>query len=273
MSTCTAPRSRTATWSRSTASGSPAWPGRLSIWRVLWMRCKRCPSEMPHSATASVRTSSLNWWMSSGGRRGIAGARRSLALLDARSESPGESMSRVIFHQHRLPPPEPQLEVFAESGTFVGRSDFGWREQRTLGEFDGRSKYGRLLLRPGQTPEHALFQEKRREDALPDLGWEMVRWIWADLFAPAQLLDRLARAFVRGSRRVCGGTSAAASPHCGRYEWLRRQYRSQRRVAAATCRKGRNVRVSRGWAGWSGARLSGERVRGADLPLPVHARR
>jgi len=138
----------------------------------------------------------------SGGRRGIAGARRSLALLDARSESPGESMSRVVFHQHRLPPPEPQLEVFAESGKFVGRSDFGWREQRTLGEFDGRSKYGRLLLRSGQTPEQALFEEKRREDALRDLGWEMVRWIWADLFAPAKLLDRLARAFARGSRRV-----------------------------------------------------------------------
>ena len=138
----------------------------------------------------------------SGGRRGIAGARRSLALLDARSESPGESMSRVVFHQHRVPPPEPQLEVFAESGKFVGRSDFGWREQRTLGEFDGRSKYGRLLLRPGQTPEQALFEEKRREDALRDLGWEMVRWIWADLFAPTQLLDRLARAFARGSRRA-----------------------------------------------------------------------
>jgi hypothetical protein len=47
-----------------------------------------------------------------------------------------------------------------------------------------------------------LFQEKRREDALRDLGWEVVRWMWADLFAPAQLLDRLARAFARGSRRI-----------------------------------------------------------------------
>ena len=105
-------------------------------------------------------------------------------------------------HSDQELPPEPQLEVFAESGKFVGRSDFGWREQRTLGEFDGRSKYGRLLLRPGQTPEQALFEEKRREDALRDLGWEMVRWIWADLFAPAQLLDRLARAFARGLRRI-----------------------------------------------------------------------
>ena len=137
----------------------------------------------------------------SGGRRGIAGARRSLALLDARSESPGESMSRVVLHQHRVPPPELQLEVFAAHGTLVGRTDFGWREQRTLGEFDGRSKYGRLLLRPGQTPEQALFEEKRREDALRDLGWEVVRWIWADLFAPSALLDRLARAFARGSGR------------------------------------------------------------------------
>lgn len=62
----------------------------------------------------------------SGGRRGIAGARRSLTLLDARSESPGESMSRVVFQQHRVPQPELQLEVFGASGRFVGRSDFGW---------------------------------------------------------------------------------------------------------------------------------------------------
>jgi len=47
-----------------------------------------------------------------------------------------------------------------------------------------------------------VFEEKRREDALRDLGWEMVRWIWTDLFNPTELLDRLARAFARGSRRV-----------------------------------------------------------------------
>ena len=133
-------------------------------------------------------------------RHGIARARRTAALLDPRSESPGESMSRVVFAEHHIPMPTPQLEVRDERGRFVGRSDFGWREQRTLGEFDGNKKYGQLLLKPGQTPEDALFAEKQREDWLRDLGWQVVRWIWADLYQPATLLQRLNRAFARGRR-------------------------------------------------------------------------
>lgn len=133
-------------------------------------------------------------------RHGVAQARRTATLLDSRSESPGESMSRVVFAEHDIPKPTPQLKVYDDRGRFVGRSDFGWEEERTLGEFDGRSKYGRLLLKPGQTPEEALFDEKQREDRLRDLGWQIVRWIWADLYAPAAFLERLQRAFVRGRR-------------------------------------------------------------------------
>jgi hypothetical protein len=56
-----------------------------------------------------------------------------------------------------------------------------WKEQRTIGEFDGKIKYGRLL-KPGQSIEEVLFEEKRREDALRDLGWQIVRWLWADIY-------------------------------------------------------------------------------------------
>jgi hypothetical protein len=56
----------------------------------------------------------------------------------------------------------------------------GWPRYRTVGEFDGRVKYG-MLLRPGQDPADVLYQEKLREDALrgEDLG--VVRWGWSDL--------------------------------------------------------------------------------------------
>lgn len=134
-------------------------------------------------------------------RHGIARARRTATLLDPRSESPGESMSRVLFADCHLPVPVPQFEVFDARGYFVGRCDFGWEEEQTLGEFDGKQKYGELLLRPGQTQQDALFEEKRREDRLRDLGWQVVRWVWADLFQPAALVDRLNRAFARGRRR------------------------------------------------------------------------
>ena len=68
------------------------------------------------------------------------------------------------------------------SGGVVGRTDFAWEEQRVVGEFDGRIKYGRLL-RPGQDPGDAVFEEKRREDAIRDEGWGVVRWVWSDLRA------------------------------------------------------------------------------------------
>ncbi|HET9117119.1 MAG TPA: hypothetical protein VFN75_03425, partial [Pseudonocardiaceae bacterium] len=67
-------------------------------------------------------------------------------------------------------------------------------QQRTVGEFDGKSKYGRLL-RPGQDPAEVVYAEKLREDAIRAQTWEVVRWTWADLrdFTPtaARIRERL----------------------------------------------------------------------------------
>jgi hypothetical protein len=133
------------------------------------------------------------------GWSGITRARRAIEFLNGRSESAGESSSRVVLHDIGIPAPQLQLEVFDEIGRLVGRSDFGWELYRTLGEFDGRVKYGRLL-KPGQTIADVVFEEKRREDALRNLGWEVVRWVWDDLKDPQSLRKRLERAFARGRR-------------------------------------------------------------------------
>ena len=133
------------------------------------------------------------------GWSGITRARRAIEFLDGRSESVGESSSRVVLHDIGVPAPLLQVEVFDALGRLVGRADFGWEEYRTLGEFDGRVKYGRLLG-PGQTIADAVFEEKRREDALRSLGWEVVRWLWEDLKDPQSLRERLERAFARGRR-------------------------------------------------------------------------
>ncbi len=129
-------------------------------------------------------------------RSGAAQARRVAAFIDGRSESVGESFSRVRFDRDGVPAPEPQLEVYDEGGVFVARSDFGWTTSRTLGEFDGRDKYLRLR-RSGESIEAFVLREKQREDALRDLGWQVVRWVWADLFRPRVIADRLERAFER----------------------------------------------------------------------------
>ena len=131
---------------------------------------------------------------------GVRQARRVADFLDARSQSAGESVSRVRLGEQGLPIPTLQFEVYDLAGTMVGRSDFAWVQHRTIGEFDGRVKYG-ALLRPGQRSEDVVFAEKMREDAIRDLGWEVVRWVWADLDRPHLLRDRVLRAFARSRAR------------------------------------------------------------------------
>ncbi|MDN5762872.1 MAG: type IV toxin-antitoxin system AbiEi family antitoxin domain-containing protein [Microlunatus sp.] len=135
--------------------------------------------------------------MVAGGRTGVPRARQAIAMLDGRSESVGESRSRVVLIQAGVPTPQLQYEVYDAVGRFLARTDFAWPEARTLGEFDGRIKYSGQL---GEAGEDILFAEKRREDRLRSEGWEMVRWVWSDLKQPAALIRNLERAFARGRR-------------------------------------------------------------------------
>lgn len=126
-------------------------------------------------------------------RKGNPRARMAAEFADPRAESPGESISRVVFARHGLPKPTLQLEVVS-GGRLVGISDFAWEEQRTLGEFDGAIKYSGSL--PNKTsPTQAIIAEKSREQRLRDAGWWFVRWGWADLRDEVALVARVRRAF------------------------------------------------------------------------------
>ena len=128
---------------------------------------------------------------------GVRKARRVAGFVDARSETPGESISRVRCHEQGLPAPDLQRDIFDRDGQWVARVDFCWPGLRTIGEFDGKIKYGRLVP-AGQSIEDVIFSEKIREDALRSLGWQVVRWIWADLYADGVIRTRVERAFARG---------------------------------------------------------------------------
>ena len=134
------------------------------------------------------------------GTPGSRTATRVIAAADGRSESVGESRSRVILHRWKLAPSALQFEVRTSAGALVGRTDFAWEDEQLVGEFDGRIKYGRLL-RPGQDAGEAVFEEKRREDAIRDEDWDVVRWVWAELGRPDRLAARVRRARNRSSGR------------------------------------------------------------------------
>lgn len=104
---------------------------------------------------------------------GMPAARRALGFAATGSRSVGESRSRVAIARAGLPTPVLQWVVRNPAGRSVGEVDFGWPHLRTVGEFDGRIKYGRL-----QDAAEAVYEEKQREDALrvEDLG--VVRWGW-----------------------------------------------------------------------------------------------
>ncbi|HEY5820791.1 MAG TPA: type IV toxin-antitoxin system AbiEi family antitoxin domain-containing protein [Propionibacteriaceae bacterium] len=113
-------------------------------------------------------------------RPGSRQARMAVKLANGRSESPGESLSRVLFHRHKIPAPRLQHEVYDRDGVLVAITDFYWDEYGHVGEFDGKVKYSQYL-RPGEAPGDAVFREKLREDAVraQDLG--VTRWTWRDL--------------------------------------------------------------------------------------------
>ncbi|WP_433664943.1 hypothetical protein ACQPW1_23960 [Nocardia sp. CA-128927] len=132
-------------------------------------------------------------------RPGAAKARRAIVFMDARSESPGESRSRVRMHLAGLPKPELQHVVTDVQANFLARVDFALPEFGIVGEFDGRAKYGRLL-RPDTTPAQAVYEEKLREDALRAQDLQVLRWTLPDLDHFHPTATRWRNAITRATR-------------------------------------------------------------------------
>ena len=126
---------------------------------------------------------------------GASRAHRIIEFADAGAESVGESICRLRFAQLGLPAPRLQTVIPLADGS-VARVDFDFEEYRTVGEFDGLNKYGRLL-KPGQEPGEVVFAEKIREDRIRDTDRQCVRFIWRDFSVGAAMLSRCAAGFAR----------------------------------------------------------------------------
>jgi hypothetical protein len=104
-------------------------------------------------------------------------------LADPARESVAESLSAAHFELSGLPRPQCQARLVTPRGTFY--PDFFWQEQNLIGECDGAVKYGRA---------GAYEDEKEREQALRDVGFQIVRWLAKEIMArPDVVVDRVAR--------------------------------------------------------------------------------
>ncbi|MFC9896593.1 hypothetical protein ACFVMC_23145 [Nocardia sp. NPDC127579] len=153
------------------------------------------PAMRNHGLSADQLLTQLDRWSR---RRGLSQARQAILFMDPRSESPGESRSRVAMHHACLPKPELQTEIHSVQGHLIARVDFFLPQYNVIGEYDGRCKYGRLLA-PEQSPGDAVYSEELREDTLRDLGAQFVRWTTADLNDFTTTAARWRRAIVRGA--------------------------------------------------------------------------
>ncbi len=122
---------------------------------------------------------------------GLTRAREVVEFSDGLSESALESVSRVVFREQRIPPPELQEWVGGDDDGVVGRADFLWRRFATIGEADGALKYA--------NPERAIAQ-LRRDAQLRAAGFQVVHFTWDEIMrTPGRVAESLREAFRLGA--------------------------------------------------------------------------
>lgn len=98
-------------------------------------------------------------------RRGVVQLRQLLPLADARSESPGESWTRMEIIDAGLPVPELQWWVYDANGRPLWRLDMAYPNSRVAVEYDGREFHDSDAKR-----EH----DRARRKWLRDRGWTVI---------------------------------------------------------------------------------------------------
>jgi hypothetical protein len=126
---------------------------------------------------------------------GVRRARDVAAFADPAAANPLESISRVAFHDHRLPRPLLQAEL-----TSLDIVDFLWEAYGVAGEADGMVKYATADV---------LRAEKLRQERIEQDGLVVVRWTWAEAYHRPDVIAHRAADVLR--RR--GWRAAPARPN------------------------------------------------------------
>ncbi len=130
-------------------------------------------------------------------------------LADPRIESAAESRFVHLAWSQQLPRPEPQVEVYDESGLLIGRVDFALPHLRAYFEIDGREKYYRYR-REGESVADFVLREKKRQEQITLLtGWTCIRLTWDDLNHPERTARRIRQMLqsINSGRTLSGDSS------------------------------------------------------------------
>ncbi len=125
-------------------------------------------------AAGRVVPAELTWQLAAARHvPGVEAARRRLALVDPRSESPLETLARLVIIDAGLPAPDVQITVIDPStGRLWFRIDLGYADKRIALECDGRAAH---------TSPEAVFADRQRQNQLHLLGWRVLRVTWHDV--------------------------------------------------------------------------------------------
>ncbi|HEX6255466.1 MAG TPA: type IV toxin-antitoxin system AbiEi family antitoxin domain-containing protein [Euzebyales bacterium] len=125
---------------------------------------------------------------------GRAAAALIVALAGADSESPGETLTRLVLRALGHTDLLQQVPIRLPNGR-TARVDFLLPALDVVVEFDGAVKY------EGAQGRDELLREKRREDGLRATGLEVVRLTWPDLDRPRHVGALVDAAASRAGRR------------------------------------------------------------------------
>ncbi len=127
--------------------------------------------------------------------RGVSRARAVVALADRRSESVGETRTRLICVDAGIDV-TPQVWLRDVDGIAFARVDLRVDGMPVVIEFDGKEKYEWIEERPvDSAAKH--WQEKVRRERIEDLGYVVVNIYWSMLDNPAAVVAKIRRAILR----------------------------------------------------------------------------
>lgn len=131
------------------------------------------------------------------GAKGIARLRRAVALASPRPESPMETRLRLLLVSAGLPIPDLQVDLHDDHGQFLGRADLYYPAAGLVIEFDGQNHRDRMVA------------DARRQNALVNAGYSVLRFTAADLQNPGAVAALVSHALT-DSRNI--GRSSGRSP-------------------------------------------------------------